>query len=287
LKTTTERNLISLNIKHHNLREGNLMNALQIAINGAGGRMGKRLISLGHADPQLKIAAAIEASNHPGLGDDAGEQAGIGTIGIPLSDQLGKKVDAMIDFSNPQSTDDLVKQCVEWEVPLVFATTGLSKPQLKKLEKAAETIPLLHAPNTSMAVNLTMKLTEIAARAMQDQDADVEILERHHRFKADSPSGTALKFGEIIAREMGQKEHRHGREGNVGARPHEEIGYHAIRVGDNPGEHTLVFGMLGETIELTVRASSRDCYALGALAAAKFLVDKKPGQYTMNDVLGL
>jgi 4-hydroxy-tetrahydrodipicolinate reductase len=263
------------------------MNTLQIAIHGAGGRMGKRLIALGHADPQLKIAAAIESPSHSGLGNDAGELAGVGSIGIPLSDTLGKKVDAVIDFSTPESIDALVARCVELEVPLVSATTGLSAAQVQKLEEAAEKIPVLQAPNTSMAVNLTMKLTEITSKALRDQDADVEILERHHRFKADSPSGTALKFGEIIAKQMGQKEHRHGREGSVGARPHEEIGYHAIRVGDNPGEHTIVYGMLGETIELTVRASSRDCYALGALSAAKYLAGKKPGQYSMNDVLGL
>jgi len=139
----------------------------------------------------------------------------------------------------------------------------------------------------SLAVNLTMKLVEVAAAALADKDADVEILERHHRFKEDSPSGTALKFGQIIAERMGQTEHRHGRQGRPGKRPHEEIGYHAIRVGDNPGEHTIVFAPLGETIELTVRATNRDCYALGALAAAKFLAGRPPGLYGMNHVLGL
>jgi len=132
-----------------------------------------------------------------------------------------------------------------------------------------------------------MKLAERAAVALKDQDADVEILERHHRYKEDSPSGTALKFGEIIAGVMGQGDHVHGREGRVGARGHSEIGYHAIRVGDNPGEHTIVFAMLGEMVEMTVRATSRDCYAVGALAAAKFLAGKAPGLYSMDDVLGL
>jgi 4-hydroxy-tetrahydrodipicolinate reductase len=139
----------------------------------------------------------------------------------------------------------------------------------------------------SLAVNLTMKLAEITARALADRDADVEILERHHRFKEDAPSGTALKFGQLIAGQMGQTVHRHGRQGRPGARPHGEIGYHAIRAGDNPGEHAIVFAMLGETIELIVTASSRDCYALGALAAAKFLIGKPPGLYSLNDVLGL
>jgi 4-hydroxy-tetrahydrodipicolinate reductase len=116
---------------------------------------------------------------------------------------------------------------------------------------------------------------------------DVEIVERHHRMKEDSPSGTALKFGEIVSATMGQTEHVHGREGQVGKRPQTEIGYHAVRVGDNPGEHTIIFGLLGETLEVTVKASNRDCYALGALAAAKFAAQQKPGLYSMYDVLGL
>jgi 4-hydroxy-tetrahydrodipicolinate reductase len=139
----------------------------------------------------------------------------------------------------------------------------------------------------SLAVNLTMRLCETAAKALAGRDADVEILERHHRFKEDSPSGTALRLGEIISGAMGQTAHRHGRQGRPGKRPHEEIGYHAIRVGDDPGQHTIVFGMLGETIELSVRATNRDCYALGALAAAKFLFGRPPGLYGMSDVLGL
>ena len=141
----------------------------------------------------------------------------------------------------------------------------------------------------SMAVNLTMKLAQVAADILKDNatGTDVEIIERHHRFKKDAPSGTALHFGEIIANIMGQTQHTHGRKGIVGERPRDEIGYHALRVGDNPGEHTIVFGLLGETIELTVRATNRDCYALGALAAAKFLASQPPGLYGMSDVLGI
>jgi 4-hydroxy-tetrahydrodipicolinate reductase len=141
----------------------------------------------------------------------------------------------------------------------------------------------------SLSVNLAMKLTEIAAKALANnpQGVDVEIIERHHRYKEDAPSGTALKFGEIVARAMGQTAARHGREGRPGKRPHSEIGYHAVRTGDNPGEHTIIFGLLGETLELTVRASNRDCYAHGALTAAKFLVGKPVGLYSMQDVLQL
>jgi 4-hydroxy-tetrahydrodipicolinate reductase len=141
----------------------------------------------------------------------------------------------------------------------------------------------------STTVNLAMKLVATAASVLKDaaSGVDVEIIERHHRMKEDSPSGTALKFGEIIAGIMRQTVHRHGREGQVGRRPPSEIGYHAVRTGDNPGEHTIVFGLLGETLEISVKASSRDCYALGALAAAKFVARQKPGLYSMYDVLGL
>jgi 4-hydroxy-tetrahydrodipicolinate reductase len=141
----------------------------------------------------------------------------------------------------------------------------------------------------SLTVNLAMRLSEIAGRALAEHPsgADVEIIERHHRFKEDAPSGTALRFGQIIAQAMGITEHRHGREGRPGERSRNEIGYHAVRAGDNPGEHTIIFGLLGETLEIKVAASNRDCYALGALAAAKFLAGKPIGLYGMNDVLGL
>jgi 4-hydroxy-tetrahydrodipicolinate reductase len=249
--------------------------------------MGQRLVTLGTADPELSIVAALEASGHPRLGEDAGSVAGIRPLGVPISSQLDVEADAIIDFSVPQAVDAAVALGVAKKIPLVVATTGLTEPQIAKIRVAARELAILWAPSMSLAVNLTMKLTEIAAAALKDKDADVEIIERHHRFKEDSPSGTALKFGKIVAEAMGQTTERHGREGRPGKRPHGEIGYHAVRVGDNPGEHTIIFGMLGETLELTVKASNRDCYAQGALAAAKFLVGKPAGLYGMNDVLGL
>ena len=153
---------------------------------------------------------------------------------------------------------------------------------------ASQVTPLLMAPSMSLAVNLTMKLVREAARALRaiPDGVDVEIIERHHRFKEDAPSGTALHFGKIVAEEMGQTEHVHGRHGRPGLRPHNEIGYHALRTGDNVGEHTIVFGLLGETIDLTVRGHTRDSYAYGAIAAAKFLATQKAGLYSMTDVLG-
>lgn len=262
---------------------------LRIGINGVAGRMGQRLVALASADPQFELVAALEHAKHAKLGTDAGTIAGVGPLGVPLTTELNAPLDVMIDFSVPQATAAIVAACVAKRVPLVVATTGLEPEQQAAVRHAAETIPLLWAPSMSLAVNLGMKLAEIAGRALKDHPsgADVEIIERHHRFKEDSPSGTALKFGQIIAAAMGQGEARHGRSGRPGARPHGEIGYHAVRTGDSPGEHTIIFGLLGETLEITVRATNRDCYAHGALAAAKFLAGKPAGLYSMDSVLGL
>ena len=263
--------------------------ATRVGISGAAGRMGRRLIALGSEDAELTLVAALEHPAHPDLGKDAGTIAGVGDIGLPLSTGLQFETDSVIDFSVPAGADAILESCTNQSVPLVLATTGLAEDFADRLKKASERIPIVYAPNMSLAVNLTMKLAAIAAEAVKDYGpgADVEILERHHRYKEDSPSGTALKFGEIIADVMGQDKEAHGRSGRPGARPHNEIGYHAIRTGDNPGEHTIVFGLMGETVELTVRATNRDCYALGALQAAKFAAKQQPGLYSMFDVLGL
>ncbi|MEX0792739.1 MAG: 4-hydroxy-tetrahydrodipicolinate reductase [Pirellulaceae bacterium] len=265
------------------------MSVTRLAINGAAGRMGQRLVALGSQDPQLKLVACFERTGHAKLKEDAGQIAGIEPIGVPLCDASDEPYQAIIDFSVPQGADAAIDRALAAGSGLVMATTGMTDSQIEKLKAAAQKIPLVWAPSMSLAVNLTMKLTEIASAALKDYSTgvDVEILERHHRFKEDSPSGTALKFGEIVAGQMGQTNHVHGREGRPGERTRDEIGYHAIRIGDNPGEHTIIFGMLGETIELTVRASNRDCYAQGALKAAKFIAGKPAGLYTMNDVLGL
>jgi 4-hydroxy-tetrahydrodipicolinate reductase len=261
---------------------------IRVAIHGAAGPMGQRLIALIAADKELVLAAAVDSPKHPRLGEDAGLVAGVGALGVQISGSLDVSVDAVVDFSVPASAETILDVCRERKIPLVVATTGLSESQVQKIRAAAKETPIVWSPSMSMAVNLTMKLTEMASKVLKDRDADVEIIERHHRFKEDAPSGTALKFGQIVADQMGQTTASHGREGRPGKRPHGEIGYHAVRVGDNPGEHTIIFGMLGETIELTVRASNRDCYAAGALAAAKFLAGQKAaGLYSMNDVLGL
>ncbi|MBX9788489.1 MAG: 4-hydroxy-tetrahydrodipicolinate reductase [Pirellulales bacterium] len=261
----------------------------RIAIHGAGGRMGQRLVALATADPQLELVAALEHDAHPQLGRDAGLLAGCGETGVLLAAALTAPVDVVIDFSVPKAALKIVGACVERKIPLVLATTGFESAEREQIAAAARQIALLWSPNMSLAVNLTMQLAAIAAKALAGNatGVDVEIIERHHHFKEDAPSGTALKFGEIIAAQMGQKLAAHGRHGRPGKRPAGEIGYHAVRVGDNPGEHTIIFGLSGETIELRVGATNRDCYAQGALAAAKFLAGKPAGLYSMANVLGL
>ncbi len=260
-----------------------------IAIHGAAGRMGQRLIALGSQDDQVKLTAAIEFANHPKIGRDAGLVAGVGELNLPLSPEWDEGTQVVIDFSVPAGAEAIARTCLERRTPLVLATTGLSDEQKVLIEQAAQEIPVVWAPSMSTMVNLTMKLATTAAEVLKDYPGgtDVEVLERHHRFKEDSPSGTALRFGNLICNAMGITNEVHGREGQIGARPRNELAYHAIRTGDNPGEHTIVFGVLGETIELTVKASNRDCYALGALSAAKFVAQQQPGLYNMYDVLGL
>ena len=266
-----------------------MSDVLKIGVNGAAGRMGQRVVALASADKGLKVAAAYEHAASPKLGQDAGELAGVGKLGALVSAEVVEHMDVIIDFSTPDGCMTILQQCAPRGIPLVVATTGLTAHQRQLVEEAAQTAAILMAPSMSLAVNIAMKLVADAGRALRNHSTgvDVEIIERHHRFKEDAPSGTALKFGEIVAHEMGQDRHVHGREGRTGQRPLNEIGYHALRVGDNVGEHTIVFGLLGETLEVTVRGQSRDSYAAGALTAAKFLATKQPGLYTMTDALGL
>jgi 4-hydroxy-tetrahydrodipicolinate reductase len=223
------------------------------------------------------------------LGKDIGTVAGLGDIGVKVTSELPERVDVVIDFSTPEGALAMAQICSERRIPLVEATTGLSAGEREAIGAAAQTTPIVFAPSMSLAVNVAMKLVREASRALKgiDSGVDVEIVERHHRFKEDAPSGTALKFGQIVAEEMGQTEHRHGRAGQTGKRPRTEIGYHAVRTGDNVGEHQIIFGMMGETLEVYVRGHTRDSYAYGALAAAKYVVTKGAGLYSMADVLGL
>ena len=260
---------------------------LSVGIHGATGRMGTRLIQLIEADPSLRLAFALDRADHPRLGTDAGTLAGVGALNVPLSGTLDRPADVVVDFSLPAGTLVLARACADRAIPLVVGTTGFEPSQRRELERVSAKIPLLISPNLSRAVNLLMRLAGEAARALGDA-ADIEIIERHHHFKKDAPSGTALRLAEIVGGAIGTGPDRfvHGREGQVGARPRGEIGLHALRTGDNPGEHTVVFGLLGECLELSHRALNRDGFALGALDAARFLAGKPPRLYTMDDLLG-
>lgn len=275
------------------------LGSLRLVVHGAAGRMGRRVVALACEDSSIEIIAGVEYEGNPLIGTDVAALAGLAPRGLALQSQWpawiadGGPGRAVIDFSLPTAVDSCVQQCVRAAVPLVVATTGLEPDQHEVLRKASESIAICWAPSMSLTVNLTMRLAQQVAAALKNIPGgiDVEIIERHHRFKEDAPSGTALKFGDLIAKELekdgAEIRHVHGREGKTGRRSATEIGYHAVRVGDNPGEHTIVFGLLGEKIELNVAASSRDCYATGAIAAAKWLQSKPPGLYDMFDVLGM
>ncbi|MBA4067671.1 MAG: 4-hydroxy-tetrahydrodipicolinate reductase [Isosphaera sp.] len=259
-----------------------------IAVNGAGGRMGQRIVALARADHDLQVVAALDAPHTPLLGKDAGEVAGVGHLGVAIAAELplSVKPDCVIDFSAPEGTMAVLPACVQRQLPVVVATTGHTAAQRAEVEAAAHHTAVLFAPNLSLVVNLLFKLTRLAAEALKGKGFDAEIVERHHRFKKDSPSGTAVRFAEII-REVQGGRFVHGREGLVGERTADEIGIHAVRGGDNVGEHAIVFTTLGETLELVHKGHSRDSYARGALLAAKYLANRPAGRYTMDDVLGL
>jgi len=265
--------------------------AIKIGVHGAAGRMGRRIVAAVVAKEDQKLVVAFDSETSPDHGADAGELAGVGPLGVTLqaTTEHFDAPDVIIDFSVPEACVEIAKLCEERQIPLLVATTGFTEEQRNNVLSASQNTALLVAPNTSTAVNVGMKLVREAARSLKDlpDGVDVEIVERHHRFKEDAPSGTALKFGEIVSDEMGQDEHIHGRSGRIGKRPQTEIGYHAIRTGDNVGEHNIIFGMMGETLEVYVRGHTRDSYAYGAVNAARFLSKQKAGLYSMEDVLGL
>ena len=252
--------------------------------------MGQRVVACAASDaPPWQLVAAIERAGHPRTGVDAGVIAGLPAAGVLVSDAWSCPADVVIDFSLPEAVAGIVATCVAAKLPLVVATTGLEERERAAIAAAARTIPILQSPSMSLAVNIAMDLVGRAGSLLHRVGGrtDVEIIECHHRHKEDSPSGTALKFGAIVQKAMGQTKAAHGREGRPGARPADEIGYHAVRAGDNPGEHTILFGMEGESFSVNVRATNRDCYARGALAAARFLVGKPAGLYSMRDVIGI
>jgi 4-hydroxy-tetrahydrodipicolinate reductase len=264
---------------------------MKLAIAGAGGRMGRALIELVLASKDLRLAAALEVPGSPFVGRDAGELAGR-PCGLKVTTDAAGGIagaDCFIDFTRPEGTLAHMELCAAKRVPMVIGTTGFSERHGERIAAAAEKIAIVMAPNMAVGVNVALKLAETAAKALGD-GYDVEIIEAHHRNKVDAPSGTALKFGEVVARALGRDLSRsavHGRKGEVGARDPKAIGFHAIRGGDIVGEHTVMFAGEGERVEITVRSGSRATYALGALRAARFVAKKERGLFDMQDVLGL
>lgn len=267
----------------------------RVTILGAGGRMGRTLIRclVEGRVPELELGGAIDLWDCPALGQDAGRFAGVDEAGVAITSDLKAVLpssDVVIDFTGHHGTAGNAPRVAEAGKGLVVGTTGLNREERDALEAAAKTIPVVFSPNMSLGVNLLLNLVEQAAAALMGRGYDVEIVERHHRLKKDAPSGTALGLGEAAARGLRRVLEDvacHGRSGHTGERPDEQIGFHAVRGGDIVGDHTVLFAGDGECIELHHRATSRDTFALGALTAARWLANRKPGLYGMRDVLGL
>ncbi|MFZ5593237.1 MAG: 4-hydroxy-tetrahydrodipicolinate reductase [Pseudomonadota bacterium] len=265
---------------------------IRIAISGAAGRMGHSLIEACRQHPGLVLAAALERPGSPSLGMDAGEMAGIGKIGVRVTDDLAAvsaDFDVLIDFTRPEVTLDNLMVCRAASQRMVIGTTGFSAEQRQYITEAAADIAVVMAPNMSVGVNLCFKLLDMAARVLGDE-VDIEIIEAHHRHKVDAPSGTALRMGEVVAQALGRdlKECAvYGREGVTGERDRATIGFATVRGGDIVGDHTVLFAGLGERVEITHKASSRMTFANGAVRAAVWLTQRERGLFDMQDVLGL
>ncbi|MBU2978853.1 4-hydroxy-tetrahydrodipicolinate reductase [Alteromonas sp. C1M14] len=265
---------------------------MKVAILGANGRMGRVLIEALRENDQAELAAATVRDDSPWCGVDVGELAGIGAQGIQCSgftDLDPERVDVVIDFTLPAAFDTNLAWCVEHSKPVVIGTTGLSAAQIASLDAASAHIPIVFAANYSVGINVMLALVKQAAKAL-GETADIEILEAHHRFKQDAPSGTAMAIGEAIADSLGRNLQEcavYGREGKEPVRDQKTIGFATVRAGDIVGEHTALFADIGERFEITHKASSRLTFAKGAVQAANWLNGKASGRYGMNDVIGL
>jgi len=260
-----------------------------LAVIGAAGRMGRRILSLAKESDRFDIVAAIERPGHPDIGKDAGLVATAGPINVQLSASFPTTADVAIDFSQPEATNRTVDYCASNGVALVLGTTGLNDLQRERLKTASGKVPIVCATNMSVGMNVLFSLVGKVAK-MLGEEYDIEIIEQHHRFKKDAPSGSALTLAENICRATGRdfpQSLTHGRSGKEALRQKGTIGMHAIRAGDITGEHEVIFSTLGETVTLSHSAHSRDTFARGALRAAEWLVGRKPGLYSMADVLGI
>jgi 4-hydroxy-tetrahydrodipicolinate reductase len=263
-----------------------------VVVAGAAGRMGKRLVALLQEEADLRLVGALEAPGHPALHKDAGDTAGIGRLGVPLTADAEAELTrdrVLVEFSVPEASLAHLRLLARRGGRAVIGTTGFAAAQREEIERLAQDVPILLSPNMSVGVNVAFRVLAEMARLLGD-DYDVEITEVHHRFKKDAPSGTALRLAEVVAQALGRdlgKAAVYGRHGMPGERPRKEIGVLALRSGDVVGEHTVTFGTLGERLELTHRAHSRDTFARGALRAARFIATAPPGRYSMEHVLGL
>jgi 4-hydroxy-tetrahydrodipicolinate reductase len=265
---------------------------MRIAVVGAPGRMGRALVRAVHEREGLSLAAAVARPGSPAVGTDAGTLAGGSPLGVSVTDSLAAVLDAVdlvVDFSTAEATLAHLDLCVRAGRPAVLGATGFTASERARIREAARHVPLVHAPNYGVGVNLALGLVAAAARVLGD-DADVEILEAHHRHKVDAPSGTALRLGEVVAEALGRNLSEvavYGRQGPEGPRDRATIGFSTIRGGDIVGEHTVLFAAEGERLEITHRASSRDTFARGAVRAAAWLAGRPPGLHGMEEVLGL
>ncbi len=264
---------------------------LRVAVAGASGRMGRMLIEALRASDDMALAGALDVAASPAIGSDAtaflGHASGV-AITADLRTGL-KDADVLIDFTRPEGTLAHLALCCELGVKAVIGTTGFTEPQKAEIAACAQRTAIVMAPNMSVGVNVTLKLLQMAAKAMAT-GYDIEIIEAHHRHKVDAPSGTALKMGEVIADALGRDLKDcavYAREGVTGERDPSSIGFATIRGGDIVGDHTVLFAGIGERIEITHKSSSRATYAQGSLRAVRFLADRKTGMFDMFDVLGL
>ncbi|MCB1858327.1 MAG: 4-hydroxy-tetrahydrodipicolinate reductase [Gammaproteobacteria bacterium] len=264
---------------------------IRVAVAGSGGRMGRTLVEAVQRTDGLQLGAATE---HPGsslIGSDAGELAGLGKLGVRVTDNLAGSLadfDLLIDFTSPSATVAHLEICRAHGKSMVVGTTGFDEGQKALLQRAADEIAIVSAPNMSVGVNLCLKLLDTAARVLGDA-VDIEVIEAHHRHKVDAPSGTALGMGEVVAKALGRDLKTcavYGRQGVTGERERATIGFETIRAGDIVGEHTVMFAALGERVEISHKASSRMTFATGAARAALWLEGKSSGLYDMQDVLG-
>lgn len=266
---------------------------IKIAIGGVAGRMGRTLVeAICHSDYPLRLTAGTVLADDPALGADLGLLGGQLPLGVQSVASLASVLDdfdLLIDFSAPDATLANLILCADHGKAMVIGTTGIDAAQKHVIQQAGTRIPVVFAPNMSVGVNLCFKLLEQAARVLGD-DVDIEIVEAHHRFKKDAPSGTALKMGEVIAETLGRDLEQvavYGREGLGEPRDSKTIGFATIRAGDIVGDHTVIFASPGERIEISHKAGSRMNFARGAVRAAAWLDGKAPGVYSMTDVLGL